>query len=178
MLPSDIIHKHLRHRPKYRKVFIKKVKTCPSFEWVRAEGALTTQTDLHGSHFSLPTSATLYAVQTQAAITATVHCRHRPDSTSSLPVRLLEGISSPHIPGSLLTSPSQVRQHEKSPLSPEDFVVQRSQCVCMAAPFFALRESLSHAQTAGSPSDLRDTTQSLLCLAFWFLIDTFTARRR
>lgn len=38
--------------------------------------------------------------------------------------------------------------------------------VCLAAQFFALQESLSHAQTAGSNSDPCDTIQSLLCLAF------------
>jgi len=78
-------------------------------------------------------------------------------------LRLLEGISCPHF---LLTSPLQVHQHEKSHSSPKDFVVQCSQCICMAAQFFALRESLSHAQTAGSNSDPHDTIQSLLCLAF------------
>lgn len=50
--------------------------------------------------------------------------------------------------------------------------------VCLAAQFFAPQESLSHAQTAGSNSDPCDTIQSLLCLAFWFLIDTLTARQR
>lgn len=123
------------------------------------------KTDLscHCGDFSLPTSTTWFTVQTQAVFTSTLHSRHHPDRMRSLSLRLLESISSPRF---LLTSPLQVHQHEKSHSSPEDFVVQCSQCICMAAQFFTVRESLSHAQTAGSNSDPRDTIQSLLCLAF------------
>lgn len=150
-----------------------KCRTWKGPVWLKE--LLTAKVDLHChcSDFSLPTWTILYAVR--ALFTSALHSRHHPDRIRSLPLCLLEGISSPRF---LLTSPSQVHQHEKSHSSPEDFVVQCSQCICMAAQFFALQESLSHAQTAGSNSDPRDTIQSLLCLAFWFLIDTFTARRR
>lgn len=125
---------------------------------------LTAKVDLHChcSNCSLPTSTILYAIWMQAAFTSALHSRYQPDRIRSLSPCLLEGISSPHF---LLTSPSQVHQHKKATQAPRT-LWSNVVSVCLAAQFFALQESLSHAQAAGSNSDPCDTIQSLLCLAF------------
>lgn len=105
MLPLDITtHKHLEIDQNADKFCLKRWKCWTWKGSVRLKEFLTAKVDLHchRSDFSLPTSAILYAIHTQAVFTSTLHSRHHWDRTSCLPLCLLESISSPpscsHLP--------------------------------------------------------------------------------
>lgn len=115
-----------------------------------------------------------YVRCTNAGCSCTAHCRQHPARTRSLPGRLLEAISSPPTPSSHL--PCRCVNMKKATQAPRTLWSNAFVVGAFVWQYHSLH-CLSHAQTAGSNSDPHDTIQSLLCLAFWFLIDTFTARR-